>query len=191
MRKISTLLWLNSIVIVIVVVLLDQSTKLLVSKYFYNKTITIIPGVIDLNYSENSSGVFSIFRNIPDPIKQYVIFSTMSFTIILVTLLLIISIKGVNIPNSIAFSMILGGGIGNYIDVLRTGYAVDFIMLHYNYQVIWPIFNVADIFIFIGIVILSLWYLKQRKYIKHISTKEKPSNVKPIRALEIWIFKKR
>jgi len=47
--------------------------------------------------------------------------------------------------------MIIGGALGNYIDRLIRGYVVDFIDFR-----IWPVFNVADIFVVVGGILLIL-----------------------------------
>jgi len=53
----------------------------------------------------------------------------------------------------IAFSFVLGGSLGNLYDRLLLGYVIDFIEIHYN-NFYWPIFNIADISISIGIILL-------------------------------------
>ena len=53
----------------------------------------------------------------------------------------------------IAFSFVLGGALGNLYDRLLLGYVIDFIEIHYN-NFYWPIFNIADISISIGIILL-------------------------------------
>jgi signal peptidase II len=53
----------------------------------------------------------------------------------------------------ISLSMILAGAIGNLIDRLVLGYVIDFIDLHYQ-TFYWPVFNVADILISLGVVLL-------------------------------------
>jgi signal peptidase II len=50
-----------------------------------------------------------------------------------------------------AMALILGGAIGNLIDRIRLGYVIDFIDLH-----VWPVFNVGDSAITIGVVLLLL-----------------------------------
>ena len=55
----------------------------------------------------------------------------------------------------IAFSLILGGAIGNLIDRIVYGYVIDFIQVHYH-QWFYPAFNVADSAITVGAVILVL-----------------------------------
>lgn len=56
---------------------------------------------------------------------------------------------------AVAFCLILGGAIGNTIDRVSYGYVVDFLLFHYN-SWSWPAFNVADMAI-TGGVILMLW----------------------------------
>ena len=51
----------------------------------------------------------------------------------------------------IAFSLILGGAIGNLIDRMMYGYVIDFIDFR-----IWPVFNIADSAITVGAVIIAL-----------------------------------
>ena len=53
----------------------------------------------------------------------------------------------------IAFSFVLGGALGNLYDRLLLGYVIDFIEIHYG-NFFWPIFNIADISISIGIILL-------------------------------------
>ena len=52
----------------------------------------------------------------------------------------------------IALSMIIGGGCGNLIDRIYRGYVIDYIDISYFFR--YPIFNFADIFIVIGIIII-------------------------------------
>jgi len=62
---------------------------------------------------------------------------------------------------SVSLGFLLGGAMGNLMDRLRLSYVVDFIDLHYQGHNIWPIFNVADISINIGVGLLFLHYLFQ------------------------------
>ena len=55
----------------------------------------------------------------------------------------------------IGVCLLLGGGLGNIIDRIRMGYVIDFISLHYN-NYYWYVFNVADIFLTIGVGLLLL-----------------------------------
>ena len=53
----------------------------------------------------------------------------------------------------IAYSFVFGGALGNLYDRFLLGYVIDFIEFHYN-NFYWPIFNIADIAISIGIILL-------------------------------------
>ena len=53
-------------------------------------------------------------------------------------------------PNRIAFGLILGGTVGNLIDRLSLGYVTDFIDVGF-----WPVFNIADSAIVIGVIIVA------------------------------------
>jgi signal peptidase II len=64
---------------------------------------------------------------------------------------------------SFSLGFLLAGALGNLTDRLRFGYVTDFLDLRHNSQNIWPIFNVADISINIGIGLLILFYLFQDK----------------------------
>lgn len=56
----------------------------------------------------------------------------------------------------LALSMVLGGGLGNLFDRVNMGYVVDFIDIGF-----WPVFNLADSFVSIGAVMLTVLWLKK------------------------------
>ena len=84
---------------------------------------------------------------------------------ILLLIYLIIELKK-NINNdfiSLSLSLIISGALGNLIDRVFRGYVVDFIsFILFNKEM--AIFNVADAFITIGVVILLIYIFKEGKY---------------------------
>ena len=74
------------------------------------------------------------------------------FSIIVILIITYILVKEKN-SKYIAFSFVIGGAIGNLYDRILYGYVIDFIEFHYN-SFYWPIFNIADIAISIGIILL-------------------------------------
>jgi signal peptidase II len=62
---------------------------------------------------------------------------------------------------SFSIGFILSGALGNLYDRAKQGYVTDFFDLRYNGENIWPIFNVADIAIDIGIGLLILYFIFQ------------------------------
>lgn len=106
------------------------------------------------NHVVNFGGTWSIFSN------------NMSFILIynLVIYLSIIYYEFISkLKRSLILSFSLGfilAGSGNFIDRLRNGYVTDFIDVRNLFaQTIWPIFNIADISLNIGIALLILSYI--------------------------------
>ena len=74
------------------------------------------------------------------------------FSIIVISFISYILIKDKN-SEYIAYSLVLGGALGNLYDRFFLGYVIDFIEFHYN-NFYWPIFNIADIAISKGVILL-------------------------------------
>ena len=60
---------------------------------------------------------------------------------------------------SVSLGFLLGGALGNLLDRLSLQYVIDFIDLHYHGRNIWPIFNVADMCINMGVGLLILYFI--------------------------------
>ena len=141
----------------IIFILLDQGSKYLVINYL-NKEIIIIKNFFYLIYAKNEGAAFNILIG-----KR--------IFLILITLIVLLSIVNYIRKNNInkkievvAFSMIIGGSLGNLIDRIVRGYVVDFISVKiFNYN--FPIFNVADSLICIGVFLLL--FISLRKERKH------------------------
>jgi signal peptidase II len=70
-----------------------------------------------------------------------------------------------NLQSKISITMIVSGAIGNIMDRLSYGFVIDFLDLHYlHYH--WPIFNFADIFIVIGVILFMAVEFSQTTQIK-------------------------
>ena len=74
------------------------------------------------------------------------------FSMVVISFIAYILIKDKD-SEYIAYSFIFGGALGNLYDRFLLGYVIDFIEFHYN-NFYWPIFNIADIAISIGIILL-------------------------------------
>ena len=98
----------NIIYITIIILLLDQITKFLVENYLTNK-ITIIKNIFYLNVVHNKGAAWGIFNN-------QVIFLILFTIIALIILISFIKKFKYNIRNSIAFGLVIGGLLGNFID---------------------------------------------------------------------------
>ena len=129
------------------VVVLDQITKAItVAKIALFEEIPFLPGLVDLTYVRNNGAAFSSFRGM-----QWMF----ALVFVIFTLLILWEYfkkpMGFNKFERICIAAVYGGGLGNMIDRLRMGYVVDMIETTFME---FPVFNVADIFITCGCVLL-------------------------------------
>jgi len=139
----------------LVIVVLDQLTKLLVVRSMrLGQNIPIVPGFFDLTFVLNPGAAFSLFATLPEWIRNpFFILISVGAAV------LIIAYRSrylrENRLASVSLALILGGAIGNLIDRLRYGVVVDFLDAHIS-QYHWPIFNVADSAISVGVTLLLI-----------------------------------
>lgn len=138
------------IIISIILLCIDQISKLLVVNLLTKTdSITIIKNFFYLTYINNDGAAFSILVG-----KRIFLI----LIAVLVIVMLIRYIKKNNIQNKlelVSISLIIGGSLGNLMDRVIRGYVIDFLdfkIFNYNF----PIFNLADTFIVIGVILLLL-----------------------------------
>lgn len=145
--------YLKLIIIVGLVVLFDQASKLVILKTLpLYHSVTVISGFFDITHVQNPGGAFG-FLSSQSPVVRNIIFIVVSS---LATCLIFYFYK--NTPKthpllSAAFALILGGAAGNLIDRVRFGKVVDFLDFYIG-NLHWPAFNIADSAISIGMAIL-------------------------------------
>ena len=150
---------------------LDQWTKLLAVEHLKNQAdIPLIPNVLSLHYLENRGAAFGIFQNQ----KVFLVLLTSAILLGVCYILWKLPEGKRFLPMKILCFLITAGGIGNLIDRLRLNYVVDFI---YFSLIDFPVFNVADIYVTVSMVllfVLVLFYYKDEefKFFKWKSSKE-------------------
>lgn len=141
------------LVFILPLVYIDQWTKVLAETMLKNKAdITLISGVLQLHYLENTGAAFSILEN--QMIFFYII------TILLCGLMLWLYLS---LPYDrkyrvlhILLVFLIAGALGNFCDRIRYGYVVDFI---YFSLIHFPVFNVADIYVTCSVFVLFILIL--------------------------------
>jgi signal peptidase II len=134
------------------VLILDQATKHLVAQRMaLYQSISLIPHWLDITYTRNPGAAFSLFVNLPPWLRSYFLFSLSAVAIVALLLLLAYTAE-LNLT-SVALALILAGAAGNLIDRAMAGEVTDFIDVHY-YSHHYPIFNVADCAITIGVALI-------------------------------------
>jgi len=143
-------------------VVIDQVTKIYVSNHMaLYESIPVIPNWFDITYTQNPGAAFSMFVNLP-PIVRLLMLCALSSLAIIVLLVLLARSDEITLT-SFAMALILGGAAGNLIDrALRNGHVIDFIRVHY-YDANYPIFNVADSAISIGVALIIVSSLFGKK----------------------------
>jgi signal peptidase II len=136
-----------------VVVACDQATKLYVDAVMWpHQSITVIENYFDITYVRNPGGAFGLFAQVDRRLVRPFLLG-LSAVAVLVIILIYRGTPVERLLVRMAFSLVLGGAIGNLIDRLRFDEVIDFLDVHwYHYH--WPAFNVADAAITIGVTLL-------------------------------------
>lgn len=139
----------------------DLSTKWLASRHLqYSLPIPIIDNWLELRYTENEAIAFSLFHSVPSGIRSWIIYglSTMAFIFLI---FLIWESRRNSFWWLLALMLILAGALGNLSERILRGYVIDFIHFHYYDRFSWPVFNVADILISTGGILLAILMLRK------------------------------
>lgn len=131
----------------------DQFTKYLAILYLKDQdSLELIKGVLELHYLENRGAAFGLLQGQ----KFFILFvGVVVLAVILFCLIKLPDKKKFHVLYFIGGAMV-AGAIGNMIDRIRFEYVVDFI---YFSLIDFPIFNVADIYITVSVILLAVLVL--------------------------------
>jgi signal peptidase II len=133
----------------VLVVVADRVTKILAEHRLAGRPpVTVIPHVVSLTYATNSGGAFSLF-----PGEPWIFFAASAIVCLVIVAS---SWRVTSLSTALGLGLVLGGAVGNLTDrVIRgpgiSGRVVDFIDFH-----VWPVFNLADSAIVIGVFVIVL-----------------------------------
>ena len=130
-----------------IVLVLDRATKLWAERSLVDAPIEVVRGVLDLRFTTNSGGAFSLGESAP--------WLFAGATIAVSTVIVTTAFRHRDPLMAVALGLVLGGALGNLADrALRgpglRGRVIDFVDLH-----VWPVFNVADTAIVVGALLLA------------------------------------
>lgn len=141
-------------IIALITFVIDQIIKSLSLVYLIN--IPIIPNILSLTYAKNYGIAFSMLKE-----KRIII---IAITILLISFLIYVLKKDYISKNkdtclvNIAFGILFGGILGNLFDRIVRGFVIDYINVSF-----FSIFNLADIAITFGVVLLIIDNIKESK----------------------------
>jgi signal peptidase II len=140
---------------VAVLVIVDQLVKLwAVTSLASMGSIPLIPGVLQLTYVENRGAAFSLLEN------HQGLFIAFAFVVIAVICLALYKKYIQTALGQIALVLICAGAVGNLIDRIFRHFVVD--MIHFS-LINFPVFNVADIFVCVGVALFFYYVAFQHK----------------------------
>ena len=161
--------------VILGIVGLDQLTKWLVLQNLpLGSSYEWIRKVVHFTYVSNEGAAFGILQN-----HRWVFLVVSSVAIVGLGIYLFGFCKQ-NWVVKISLAFLIGGGVGNMIDRLAFGYVVDFIELPWLWLPVinqyFPVFNVADSFVTVGVVILAVSMIrdavreeKEKRQLPHLS----------------------
>ncbi|GAB5052299.1 signal peptidase II [Pediococcus ethanolidurans] len=138
--------------IILAVVLLDQFVKFwIVANIDINTVHQVIPGLFSLTNIRNDGAAWSILEG------KTTFFYLITLVALAVLIYFLYRTRG-HWLYQISLSLIIAGAFGNFIDRLRMKYVVDMFQLDF---INFPIFNVADFALTIGVIVLFIAILKE------------------------------
>lgn len=150
-------LWLSLLVFVV-----DQASKF----WFDNnlsmyQQIVIIPDYFSWTLAYNTGAAFSFLADAAGWQRWF--FAAIALVVSAVLVVWLKRLKPGETWLAVALALVLGGALGNLVDRVIFGHVVDFILLHWHQQWYFPAFNVADMAITGGAILLALDMFKSEK----------------------------
>lgn len=142
------------LVLVAGIIVLDRWTKWLIHNRFdLNESTSLIDGLFDITYVQNTGVAFGIFSSIASPVKATLL---SVFTAVAALIVIVYSVRRSALDRllQLALALILGGALGNLYDRITLGYVIDFLDFYVGTHH-WPTFNVADSAISVGVMMLA------------------------------------
>ena len=141
--------------IAVVVLVLDQWTKRwAVQNLAGREPVSVIGEFVRFTFTRNSGIAFGLGSGLPFP---YAVFSVLAVVVILY---LFLRHPQHSLARQVALALILGGALGNLVDRVRSGQVVDFILIGWR-RWYWPVFNLADSAVTVGVLLFGLAWARQ------------------------------
>lgn len=144
------------IVIIAFVVILDLATKNIAIRKTNGTSKEIFKKKLYITIAKNKGAFYNVLSSRPWLVK---ILSGTSIAITFAYLFSLYKSNGTKLEKT-GLSLLIGGGLGNFIDRITKGYVTDFIYVKWKKA---PVFNFADLFILFGILMYLVAFVKQIK----------------------------
>jgi signal peptidase II len=148
----------------LVVVVIDQWTKWLAeTKLTFHEPVPVIEPVLNWTLAYNYGAAFSFLADAGGWQKWF--FSGLALVMSLFLIIYLIKAPRKATLLSFGLALVLGGAVGNLIDRLLHGHVIDFIHVHNADVWHYPIFNIADMGISIGValIVIDMLFLEKKR----------------------------
>lgn len=165
MHNLTALAWAAAALV------LDQVTKIIaVRTMTLHDPIPVLGDIVRLTYIQNPGAAFGLTLGGP-----------LLHTVVAIGALAILGWLYVSLPvgarvQRIALALVLGGAVGNIIDRIRLDYVIDFFDVGLSATLRWPVFNVADSFVTVGVLVLALTWSRHDESDEDASAPEPPES---------------
>ncbi|EOH88347.1 signal peptidase II [Enterococcus asini ATCC 700915] len=147
---------ISYLIVAALLVVCDQLVKYwVVSNLSLGETMNVIPNVFSLTYYQNSGAAWSILQG------QMWFFAIVTFVAVPLCIWLLWKNRRGSKFYSLALGLVIAGALGNFIDRMRLGYVVDMFQTDF---INFPIFNVADMCLTIGVVMVFIYALFEERF---------------------------
>ncbi len=141
---------LGALLLCVLLIAADQATKLLaVARLKDQAPFVLLPGVLELRYLENRGAAFGILQGQ----KIFLVLFTGLLSALIIYFYFRVPEGKRHLPVRIFLIMLFSGAIGNFIDRCRLDYVIDFI---YFKLIDFPIFNVADCYVTVAVILFAI-----------------------------------
>ena len=148
----------------LVVIIIDQWTKWLAeTKLTFHEPVPVIEPFLNWTLAYNYGAAFSFLADAGGWQKWF--FSGLALVMSLFLIVYLIKAPRKATLLSFGLALVLGGAVGNLIDRLLHGHVIDFIHVHYANVWDYPIFNIADMGISVGVVliVIDMLFLEKKR----------------------------
>ena len=139
-----------NLIFILSIFVVDRLSKILIinSAETFGELDIFVTSFLNFNLIWNDGIAFGLFS-----FEKKIYYNFLTILIVLITLIILWMITRTEKIEKLAFMMVFGGSLGNIFDRLYYSSVPDFIDIHFN-NFHWFIFNVADIFITVGVLLL-------------------------------------
>lgn len=138
------------IILTALIIAFDQISKVMAIKYLKGQEpYVIIKNYFELRYVENYGAAFGILQQ-----KRIIFIIITTLVLLFILIFLYNNYYKLTVISKLSISLFLGGAIGNFIDRVRLGYVVDFLRVNILSFYDFPVFNIADVFIVSGTILI-------------------------------------